>query len=186
MRAQSEGRENMITLRTFIALAIIATSFSFMSAQATAETNFDSVLVRQPQTTSTANRKIYIDNGSVKVKFSDGSLSWQVSILHADTGVVTNNIEIELIDKEGFVMETLYSICMESKPFSLTLFRKINTFHSDVKEIKTLVVKTKSMGKNFCNGYGVDKGELQIGSEDIVEWIRTASLSEYVTLTPSN
>jgi len=55
-----------------------------------------------------------------------------------------------------------------------------------VREIKTLIVKTKSMGKDFCNGYGVDKGELQITGEDIVEWVKTATLSEYLTLTTSN
>ena len=75
---------------------------------------------------------------------------------------------------------------MESKPFSLTLFRGLNRLHSDVMEIKILIVKTKSMGKDFCNGYGVDKGELQIAGEDIVEWIKTAAISEYLTLTTSN
>lgn len=160
----------MITLRSFIRLAIITTSLFFMSGQASAD----------------ANGQIYIDNGSVKMKFLDGSLSWQISILHADTGVVTNNIEIDIINKDGFVIESLYSFCMESKPFSLTLFRGINTLHVDEREIKTLLVKTKSMGKDFCNGYGVDKGELQIVGLDLVEWIKTATLSEYLTLTTSN
>jgi len=176
----------MITLRTLITLAVIATSLSFTSSQASDETNFDTVSVSQPQATSTANGQVYIDNGSVKIKLSDGSLSWQISLLHGDTGIVTNNIEIDLIDKDGFVIETLHSMCMESKPFSLTLFRGMNRFYSDVREIKTLIVKTKSMGKDFCNGYGVDKGELQITGEDIVEWVKTATLSEYLTLTTSN
>ena len=120
------------------------------------------------------------------MKFFDDSLSWQISILHADTGVVTNNIEIDLINKDGFVIETLYSFCVESKPLALTLFRGINTLHVDVREIKTLLVKTKSMGKAFCDGYGVNKGELQIVGVDLVEWIKTAILSEYLTLTTSN
>jgi hypothetical protein len=157
-----------------------------MSGQASAETNSDSALVSQPQATSTTNEQVYIDNGSAKMKLSDGFLLWQVTILYADSGVVTNNIKIDLIDRDGFVMETLHSICVESKPFSLTLFRGKNSFHSDMKEIKTLIVKTKSIGKEFCNGYGVDKGELQVVGEDIVEWIKTATLSEYLTLTTSN
>ncbi len=176
----------MITLRTLITLAVIATSLSFTSSQASDETNFDTVSVSQPQATSTANGQVYIDNGSVKIKLSDGSLSWQISLLHGDTGIVTNNIEIDLIDKDVFVIETLNSMCMVSKTFSLTLFRGMNRFYSDVREIKTLIVKTKSMGKDFCNGYGVDKGELQITGEDIVEWVKTATLSEYLTLTTSN
>lgn len=183
----------MITLRTLITTVVIATSLSFMTGQASTETNSDSTeanldtaVVHQSQTPSTAKGQIYLDNGSVKMKLSDGSLSWQISILHGGKGVVTNNIEIDLIDKDGFVIETLYSMCMESKPFSLTLFRGKNTLYFDVREIMTLIVKTKCMGKDFCNGYGVDKGELQIVGEDIVEWIKTATLSEYLTLTTSN
>ncbi len=166
----------MRTLRTLIGPAIIATGLSFISGQASADTNSDSVL---PQ-------KIYFDNGSAKMNFLEGSLSWQISILHADAGVVTNNIEIDLIDKGGFVIETLYSFCIESKPFSLTLFRGISTLHSDIREIKTLLVRIKSMGEDFCHGYGVNKGELQIAGEDLIEWVKTATLSEYLRLPTSN
>lgn len=176
----------MIILRTLIALVVIATNLSFMSGQASGETNGNSLLVRQPQATSNANGQVYIDNGSAKMKFSDGSLSWQISILHSGKGVVTNNIEIDLIDKDGFVIETLHSFCMESKSFSLTLFRGMNRFYSDVRNIKTLIVRIKSMGKDFCNGYGVDRGELQIIGRDTAEWVKTATLSEYLTLTTSN
>jgi len=91
-----------------------------------------------------------------------------------------------LIDKDGFVIETLHSFCMESKSISLTLFRGMNRFYSDVRKIKTLIVRIKSMGKDFCNGYGVDKGELQNVGRDTAEWVKTATLSEYLTLTTSN
>jgi len=161
----------MMTLRSLITPVIIATGLSLMSAQAFAEAD---------------SEQIFIDNGSVKMKLSDSSLSWQISLLHGDTGIVTNNIEIDLIDKEGFVIETLHSFCMESKPLSLTLFRGKHTVYSDVKKIKTLTVKTKSMGKDFCHGFGVDRGELQIVGVAIVEWIKTAILSEHLTLTTSN
>jgi len=162
----------MITLRSLITPAIIATGLSFMSGQAFA---------------GAKSEQIYIDNGSVKMKLSESSLSWQISLLHGDTGVVTNNIFIDLVDKDGFVIETLYSFCMQSKPFSLTLFRGNNTVDSDVKEIKTLVVKIKSTSsEGFCHGYGIDKGELQIVGVAIVEWIKTATLSEYLNLTTSN
>jgi hypothetical protein len=174
----------MITLRSLITPVIIAAGLSFMSGQAFAEAKADSVLVPKP--TSKVDRHVYIDSSSVKMKLSDHTLSWQISILNADSGVVTNNIEINLIDKDGFVVNTLFSFCAESKPFSLTLFRGANRFDSDVREIKTLTVKTKSVGKNFCHGYGVNQGELQIVGEDLAEWVKTATLSEYLTLTTSN
>ena len=77
----------MIILRVLITTAIIATSLSFISSQVSAEANFDSVLVHQPQAK-------WIDG--------HGALSWKAQVINGTNDTAYFNLFVRILDTAGF------------------------------------------------------------------------------------
>ena len=77
----------MITLRTLITTVVIAMSLSFMSGHASAEANFDSVLVYQPQAK-------WID--------SEGTLSWKTKVVNGTNDTAYYHVYLRILDSAGF------------------------------------------------------------------------------------
>lgn len=94
----------MKTLRVLIVPAIIAAALSFTSRQASAEANFDSVLVLEPAAK-------FIDN--------QGWISWKATVVNMTSETAYYSIFVRCLDTAGFEL-TKSGVLFESlKPYSL-------------------------------------------------------------------